>query len=326
MKIIVQEARNSDYDKKRAASLLEALRSRRQISLILEVCSRCNLNCNFCDLHSGKLKNMEGQEGIMEEKLYYKIIEDIANLGYKLKALHFHGWGEPLIQKKLPEMIGFARQKGVADKLILITNGVLMDEIVFEKLLVSGLDEIRVSLDTVDSEKYIKIKGRDHLQTVLNNIDHAINRISAKDKLKFYIKIPGTASDKSFGVSDEDTQAVINKYKNIDNPNVGIILQPLIVTHDAGILNHKPCEEVFYTALIRFDGRVSACCVDILGNLNIGNISNESLSQILNGKKLRRIRKVHSSGDLKELPQCLHCGFRTSLDLTPYVGEIDKLV
>ena len=177
MKIIVQEARNSDYNKQRADSILEALRLKRCISLSLDICSICNLNCSFCYVHSGELKNLEGQEGLMDEKLYYKIIGDIADSGYKLKALHFSGWGEPLIQKKLPEMISFAHKSGIAERLILVTNGILMNEDVFEQLLSSGLDEIRISLDTVDRESYIKIKGHDKLQTVLKNIDYAINRL-----------------------------------------------------------------------------------------------------------------------------------------------------
>lgn len=326
MKIITQEARNSDYIKKRADNLLEALRLKRHISLILEVCSRCNLNCNFCDLHSGKIKDIKKHEGLMDEKLYYKIIKDIADLNYKLKALHFHGWGEPLIHKNLPEMIKYASQQKVSEKLILITNGVLMNKDIFEKLLDSGLDEVRISLDTVDRDNYIKVKGRDYLQKVLDNIDYAINRLSTADKMKVYIKIPGTASDDVFGVSKEDTQAAIDKFKNINNPNVGIILQPLITTQDANIVNHKHCEEVFYTALIKFDGRVSACCVDVLGRLNIGNVQDKSLAQILNGEKLRKIRKIHNSGNLSSIPQCLHCGFRTSVDLTPYAKEIEKLI
>lgn len=326
MKIITQEARNSDFSKKRENSLLEALRQKRQISLILEVCSRCNLNCNFCDLHSGKLKDISKHEGVMTEELYYKIINDIKNLGYRLKALHFHGWGEPLIHKNLPEMIKFAHQQKVSEKLILITNGILMDKDIFEQILDSGLDEVRISLDTVDREKYIKIKGRDRLTTVLGNIDYAIQRLSSKDKMKLYIKIPGTASDSNFNVSEEDTQLAINRFKDKNNSNVNIILQPLKTTYDNSILNHDPCEEVFYTALIKFDGRVSACCLDIFDRLNIGNLNNESLSQILNGEKLHRIRKIHTGGDLSKIPQCLHCGFRTSVDLVPYIKEIEKLI
>lgn len=326
MKIITQEARNSDCDKNRADSLLLALRHKKQISLILDICSRCNLNCSFCYFHSSKPQNTKGQEGVMDENLYYKIIEDILKLGYKLKALHFSGWGEPLIQKNISKMINFAHQRGVAEKLVLVTNGVLMDKTIFEQLIASGLDEIRVSLDTADRENYIKMKGRDYLQTVLNNIDYAISRLSPKDKLKFYVKIPGTASDKTFSVSDKDTQVVIDRFKNINNPNVGIILQPLMVAYDTSLLNYKPCEQVFYTALVRFNGNVSPCCLDFKDNLNIGNIGRESLSEILSNEKLRKIRKIHVQGNIKELPCCLHCGFRTALDLSPYAKEIDKLL
>lgn len=324
MKIITQEARDTNNIKKRIESIIESIKLKKQIALIIEICSKCNLSCNFCDLHSNKVKGLDDQKGIMDEKLYYKIIEDISNLGYKLKALHFHGWGEPLIQKKLPEMIHYAYKKGVAEKYVLITNGTLMNEKMFDKLLVSGLDEIRISLDTVDPEQYVKIKGRNLLQRVLYNIDYAISKISTQTKMNLYIKIPGTASDSSFGIRNEDTQKVINKFKNINNPNVSIILQPLVVTINENIRNYKPCEQVFYTSIVRFNGSVCACCVDIYDNLKIGNIAKQSLSEILNGEKLRQIRKIHIENRIEEIPQCVNCGFRTSVDISSYSEEIKK--
>ena len=324
MELIIQEARDTNKSRERADSIFRSIKFKRQIALIIEVSSMCNLNCNFCDFHSGKFNILTSQKKIMDEQLYYKIIQDISDLGYKLKALHFHGWGEPLLQRNLPEMIHFAYDKSVAEKYILITNGVLMNKSVFEKLLVSGVDEIRVSLDTVNSEKYLKTKGGNFLQKVLDNIDYAISRISSKDKLKLYIKIPGLDSHPSFGITNEDTQEVIDRFKHVENPNVKIILQPLMLTTDSDVKDYTPCEQVFYTALIRFDGRVSPCCVDIYNKLTIGDVTKQSLLDILNSEKLRRIRTIHINGMLEKIPQCVYCGFRTPIDLSSHSDEIKK--
>ncbi len=145
--MIIQEAKDINRVKQRIESLRESLRSKRHIAVTLEVCSKCNLNCSFCDLHSGRLKGVEDQKGIMSEELYQKVVKSISGLGYRLKVLHFQGNGEPLIHKKFPEMVRFAYETGIAEKYVLATNGTLLNEGVFERLLVSGLDEIHVSLD-----------------------------------------------------------------------------------------------------------------------------------------------------------------------------------
>ena len=79
-------------------------------------------------------------------------------------------------------------------------------------------------------------------------------------------------------------------------------------------------------AYIKFDGRVSICCVDIYDNLNIGRIPDQSFSEILSGEVLRRIRKIHIEGRVEEITQCFYCGSRTAVDLTPCAEEIKRYI
>ncbi len=95
-----------------------------------------------------------------------------------------------------------------------------------------------------------------------------------------------------------------------------------IIIYNSNVLNYQFCERVFYTALVRFNGHISDCCVDILGQLNIGDVSKESSQQILNGEQLCKIRKTHNSGNLSTLLQCLYCDFRNPLGLDSYRKEI----
>ena len=327
MEIIIQEARDPNKSEQRATNLINALKFKKQITVFIDVCSICNLKCNFCDVHSGRFKNMEKEKGMMDEKLYYKIINDLSELGYKLKALYFHGWGEPLLQKKLPEMIHHAYEKGVAEEYRLITNGTLMNKDIFEKLLVSGLDEIRISMDTIYPEYYHKVKGRDLINTLLENVDYAISRVASQNKLKLYIKIPGTDSvSNHYGLADNNVQFVINRFKDINNPNVKIMLLPLVIMTGNEHQNYNPCELAFCQALIKYDGRVSVCCADVYDRLNIGNITQQSMIEILNGEKLRKIRMCHAEDKVEKISACVYCGARPLLDIRPYAEQIKKIL
>lgn len=328
--MIIQEAKDPNLSKQRIESLLESLRSKRHITVTIEVCSLCNLKCKFCDLHSGRFKDVEHNKGLMTEVRYKEIIDSIADLGYKLKVVHFQGNGEPLMHNKFSEMVRYAYDKNISEKYVLATNGVLMNNKTFDKLLECGLDEIHVSLDTADPEKYLEFKGRDFSRKVLENIDYAMKRVTEQKRMKFFIKIPVPTPNGDYGINKEDMEKAILRFKDLENQYVNIKLMPIELYNDGCVLKRKssslPCEQVFYLAYIKFDGRVSICCVDIYDNLNIGRIPEQSMSEILNGNALRQIRKIHIENRVAEISQCYYCGARPEIDLTSHAEEIKKYI
>lgn len=125
--IKLQKSRDSLLLDIRAQNIVTSMKDNHLITIILEPCSVCNLKCNYCNMHSSKT-DVTSQIGVMDMSLYKKILMDISDLDYKLKALHFHGWGEPTMHKNLPEMIRLARDLNIADRYIVITNGTLLKE------------------------------------------------------------------------------------------------------------------------------------------------------------------------------------------------------
>ncbi len=173
-------------------------------------------------------------------------------------------------------------------------------------------------------------QGRDFVEKVIKNINYAISRVSAQTKVKLYIKIPIPTPEEDYGLTDKDAKKAIRRFANIESPNVGIKLMPLALQNDGVILKRRscnmPCEQVFYMAYIKFDGRVSVCCVDIYDNLSVGRIPEQSFSEIVGGEALRQIRKIHLEGRLQEIPLCFYCGSRTAVDLSPYREEIRRYI
>ena len=54
------------------------------------------------------------------------------------------------------------------------------------------------------------------------------------------------------------------------------------------------------------DGRVVACCYDVYGEMELGNLSSQNLKQIQNGKKIKELSKRLKNREIEGLP-CEYC-------------------
>ncbi|MHB9139278.1 MAG: radical SAM protein, partial [Victivallaceae bacterium] len=101
---------------------------------------QCNLFCRHCYSRSNSLT--AGNE--MSEKQAIAMIDDIAD--FKAPVLLFSG-GEPLVRKDLFDLAAYARSKGL--RIVLSTNGTMIDEKMAVRLKETGFSYIGVSLDGI---------------------------------------------------------------------------------------------------------------------------------------------------------------------------------
>jgi len=127
-------------------------------SLFIDPCNLCNFRCRFCAMQtSGEELNYKKQ--LMPMELYRKIIDDICEFPDKLKMLRISQHGEPLLHPELPEMIRYAKQKGVSEFIEIVTNGSKLNPQLNRQLVESGLDRVRISIEEVSEEGYHQIAG-----------------------------------------------------------------------------------------------------------------------------------------------------------------------
>lgn len=103
-----------------------------------EVTKRCNLRCIHCRSSS----DMEAPEGIFTTEESYRLIDDIS--GFAKPVLVLSG-GEPLLRKDIFDIATYGTKKGL--RMCLATNGTLIDDEVCEKIKVSGIRIVSLSLD-----------------------------------------------------------------------------------------------------------------------------------------------------------------------------------
>ena len=326
--LTMQQAKDPKLAEARARSVCDAVKKNVLYTMIVEPSGKCNLACTFCDLHSGRIEGTESLKGQMTEETFRRIVDQLAAMPFVLRELQYHGNGEPLLNKKLPDFVRYAKSRGVAEKHRLTTNGTMLTRKNLEKVIEAGIDEIHVSLDAADREGYKEVKGCDLFEKVDANLDHAIAYMEQQKKCGLFIKYAIPHRDGDYNVTREISDAVVEKYRSrVEQSNVVHLKALPLVTMQDGKKEQKrkyntPCEIPFFSFFTKYDGRVSACCADLFADLEIGNVHDTTLSEMLNGEALRRIRRIHLSGDLNDLPLCLYCGNRSAVNMRALVEEL----
>lgn len=127
--------------------------------------SRCSLRCQMCDVARASSRP-EDELNTSEIK---EIILQIKFLG--AKHIIFSG-GEPFLREDLLEILEFALSKKI-ENVALITNGLLLDEQVIERLIKIKLTHITVSLDGIEKTNDA-IRGEGTFKKIVDNLDRLI--------------------------------------------------------------------------------------------------------------------------------------------------------
>jgi len=131
----------------------------RPIHLQIEPTDMCNMDCLFC-AHSRVIERPRSMR--LEE--FQHIVETI-----RPRKITLSGYGEPLMNRALPQMIAYARSRGA--RVNTTSNLTLLrSEEKAVSLIRSGLNLINVSIDAASSETYQAVRGQDFFDRILEGV------------------------------------------------------------------------------------------------------------------------------------------------------------
>ncbi|GHU41375.1 hypothetical protein FACS1894111_03570 [Clostridia bacterium] len=148
------------YDLNRV-KLSDVLPIRTPYHISVEATFRCNIRCNYC-IHAmdGSEINRRGyHQKDMSWDAFERVVSSIHEFEDPIKSVVFSGLGEPLVNKRLPEMVKRVKDTGRVEKILLITNGLLLTHETSDALIDAGLDICKISLQGMSVESYKKICG-----------------------------------------------------------------------------------------------------------------------------------------------------------------------
>ena len=133
--------------------------------LRISVTDRCNLRCVYCMPESG-IVQIPHREILTYDEIA-RICRCMTTLGiHKIKLTG----GEPLTRKDCATLVQMLKELPGIEKVTLTTNGVLLEEQIAD-LAAAGIDDINISLDTLDASAFAKVTRRESLSQVLDGIE-----------------------------------------------------------------------------------------------------------------------------------------------------------
>lgn len=126
-------------------------------SINLETYGHCNRKCDFC-FHSNSFPNRDA--GIMDEDIYYKIIDELSQLNFAGR-ISPHFYGEPLLDKRIIKFISYIRKKCPYAYIRFSSNGDMLTEELLIKLIKNGLDKILITnYDDFEKNDLLKLSQK----------------------------------------------------------------------------------------------------------------------------------------------------------------------
>ena len=265
----------------------------------LEITNRCNLKCAFCPKTTRK-----GHQLTLEE---FNSLTD--KLEGNIKFLYFHLMGEPFLHPLLPQFITIAHQKRFIP--ILTTNGTLLANA--QSIIDAHPHKVQISLQA--HEGNTKENPEEYIREVMHFAKEA-----AQQGIIIVLRLWNEGGEHN-SMNPELLKLMAQHVSTpwTERPD-GWKLSELIylesdTTFEWPDTERAPYEqnEAFCHALrnqigVLVDGTVVPCCLDSQGAINLGNLHEQTLSEILNSPRAHKLYQAFSHHQTSE-KLCKTCGY-----------------
>ena len=265
----------------------------------IETTNACNATCVMCPR-----EKMERLEGVMDMGLFQTIVQQGQELG--MERVFLGGFGEPLLDPLLVERVRFVKSKGLFCNFI--SNGSLWDSKFSDALIHAGLDEIRFSFYGQTQNVYEGVHRGLSYERTRNGIYSLLNarkRLGQKNPtiLLYYLVL-------------DENRDMVDAFRKEWEPIADFI--EIWKPHNFGdgrkyrdvtrTLKKESCGRPKNGPLqFQYDGTLIPCCYDYNGKMILGDISQQTIPEILSGETYKALRRAHESGDFSNYPYCANC-------------------
>ncbi len=301
---------------------LESIALRSQpTTLILEPATACNLKCPFCPTGGG-------YSGLAKEQLTPENFQTIADR-FDVELLDevlLYNWGEPFLNRHLPEYIEFFSKHNVHTEISVNLSTKDYDDAFNERIVASGIGRIIVSIDGATQASYEKYRVGGNLARVLKNMtgladakarlgldqpqilykmllhrynEHEVDdarRLAAECGVEFLL-------DDKFWCPDEH-RAEWNATAVEDRPEH----EPMMALGESseGVMSTF-CRQLWDTVVVNANGDVLPCCLIYKSEQAVGNLLTESLDSIRNGEAMQTLRRYVTDASHAGPGRSNHC-------------------
>ena len=268
----------------------------------LEAHSVCNQGCYFCPV------SIERREDhFMPMELYDEIARQLGELRGTIEGVSMINYNEPTVDKRFLEQVGVLKGYGLPPAVL--TNGTGLTPKKVDALIeMGGLIYLSVNLSTLDRERYAADREGDHLELVLSNLDY-MKDLALAETMEIVVLGAGDEihRDDFTKIAERfaDSRFVVKFYEVMNRSgNVPLGLKP-----KQRVKKLRGCDQTGSRPLqwlhITPRGECVICCQDYHEHYVVGDLTKQSLMEVLTGPEIARVRRW--TYGLEEAPDDFIC-------------------
>lgn len=277
----------------------------------IEAASACQMRCPMC--YTTYLP--EELKGLMKWDLFTRIIDEAAKR--KVYSVKLSWRGEPLLNKRIVDMVKYAKDKGIKE-VAFLTNAELLTHEMSEKLVDAGLDWLSISADGV-GEVYNEIRSPAIFEETVERVRYMREYRDRRGLVKPLLRVQSVMSAVA-----KDAEAFNHAWEGVVD-RINVISDQIRDFESRTDLEYDPyyvCAKPWTRLNIAYDGRVHQCGADYAAKTTVGDCNTQSLYEIWHGEGNRKVREAFKRHTyLQDLPACRNC----SMGLVQEAEEVDNM-
>lgn len=279
--------------------------------LQMETVTKCNAKCPFCPQNE-----IVRDPARMPTETWQKIVDDTRGWGLTYRPFLTN---EPFVDNRMPEIVRYIKDNDPTARVEFNTNGELVTEKLAGELLEAGVDIMRFSIDGLSRETYEPSRiGIDFTKVIertkrfLELWDEGGYRDTVFTELRM-IEVP-------------ENKHEVAAYKDFWGPRCSEVL----ITHmyqwpwtgqkrqDVVL---KPCLKVLDEMFFYTNGNATICCWDVHERAVVGNVNEQSVTEIWESYAARCMRATLDDGRRDLLNLCSRCNAYQDYDFTRFATD-----
>lgn len=298
---------------------LEEFRSPEPVVYNIETTNACNMRCEMCPRTTMMTRPIE----TMPKELFGKVVnqlrpwsesewstwENFVTEKYKInkddmsenhfflyvipKVIVLHGYGDPLLDKNIPDYVELMTKKGLKSYFSCNPANINMKRTI--ETFENGLDYVKYSIESVDDLRHKEVRGErsnftESYKKILKLLD-----IKAQRNLDTTIVITMINLNKSW--QQEEFEKVKEAFKDMD---VYVYLKSQDQQWYEDNKNSTQsihwiefCQFPWSSMTVKSNGQSVECVEDFNNEIILGDANTQSLADIWNGEKYKRFRLDH---------------------------------
>ena len=307
------------FDKNFIFEEFEKYRSEEPVIYNIETTNACNMRCRMCPRTTMMTRKIE----TLDLDVFKKIVDQIRPFAddewedwqafvereYRIgredmsenhfflyiipKVLVLHGYGDPLLDKKMPDRLKYLSKKGIPSYFSCNPANINIEKTI--QMFENGLGYVKFSIESVDDLLHKKIRGE--ASNFSESYQKILRLLDEKKKHNYRTTIVITMLD----LKRTDQQKEFSRLKSaFEGKDVYIYLksqdQQWYEDKNEGTNSihwQEFCQFPWSSMTIKSNGEAAECVEDFNNEIILGDASKESLYDIWNGQKYAQLRKNH---------------------------------